>query len=54
LGVIADFQGKELDDEKVVEEYKEIRDAVLLDVSLGFVRDEDKADLQASCWRQVP
>lgn len=38
LGVIADFQGKELDDEKVVEEYKEIRDAVLLDVSLPFVR----------------
>lgn len=33
LGVIADFQGREMDHEKVVEEYKEIRDAVLADVS---------------------
>lgn len=33
LAVIADFQGAALDDEKVLEEYKEIRDAVLADVS---------------------
>ena len=33
LAVIADFQGKALDDEKVLAEYKEIRDAVLADVS---------------------
>lgn len=33
LAVIADFQGKPLDDEDVLAEYKEIRDAVLLDVS---------------------
>ncbi len=32
LAVIADFQGKPLDDEKVLAEYKEIRDAVLADV----------------------
>jgi hypothetical protein len=34
LRVIADFQGKPLDHEDVLLEYKEIRDAVLLDVSL--------------------
>jgi hypothetical protein len=33
LAVIADFQGKALDDEKVLLEYKEIRDAVVADVS---------------------
>lgn len=33
LQVIADFQGKSLDDYKVQEEYKEIRDGVLADVS---------------------
>lgn len=33
LAVIADFQGKALDHEDVQLEYKEIRDAVLLDVS---------------------
>lgn len=33
LSVIADFQGKALDHEEVVLEYKEIRDAVLADVS---------------------
>jgi hypothetical protein len=33
LRVIADFQGKPLDHEDVLLEYKEIRDAVLLDVS---------------------
>jgi hypothetical protein len=33
LAVIADFQGKPLDHEDVQLEYKEIRDAVLLDVS---------------------
>ena len=33
LGVIADFQGRAMDHEKVIEEYKEIRDAVLADVS---------------------
>jgi hypothetical protein len=33
LAVIADFQGAALDDEKVLQEYKEIRDAVLADVS---------------------
>jgi len=33
LRVIADFQGKPLDNEDVLLEYKEIRDAVLLDVS---------------------
>ena len=32
LAVIADFQGAELDDEKVLEEYKEIRDTVLASV----------------------
>lgn len=31
--MIADFQGKHLEDEKVLDEYKEIRDAVLADVS---------------------
>jgi hypothetical protein len=36
LGVIADFQGAALDDEKVLQEYKEIRDAVLADVGHGF------------------
>jgi hypothetical protein len=38
LAVIADFQGKPLDDEDVLLEYKEIRDAVLLDVSRGRLR----------------
>jgi hypothetical protein len=39
LAVIADFQGKPLDHEDVQLEYKEIRDAVLLDVSLrGGIR----------------
>jgi hypothetical protein len=33
LSVIADFQGAPLDDPRVQEEYKEIRDAVLADVS---------------------
>lgn len=33
LAVIAYFQGASLDDEKVLQEYKEIRDAVLADVS---------------------
>lgn len=33
LAVIADFQGKPLDDFKVQEEYKEIRDGVMADVS---------------------
>jgi hypothetical protein len=33
LAVIADFQGAPLDDPRVQEEYKEIRDAVLADVS---------------------
>lgn len=42
--MIADFQGRELDDEKVIAEYKEIRDAVLLDVRLDFSR-KDWADL---------
>lgn len=32
LAVIADFQGKALDDISVQAEYKEIRDAVLADV----------------------
>lgn len=41
LAVIADFQGKPLDHEDVQLEYKEIRDAVLLDVSF----------LSASCAR---
>lgn len=36
LAVIADFQGKPLDHEDVLLEYKEIRDAVLLDVSRGI------------------
>ncbi|OCF35876.1 hypothetical protein I316_02369 [Kwoniella heveanensis BCC8398] len=35
LAVIADFQGKELDAPSVQEEYKEIRDAVLLDRAVG-------------------
>ncbi|WVW80564.1 hypothetical protein I302_102550 [Kwoniella bestiolae CBS 10118] len=35
LAVIADFQGKELDAHSVQEEYKEIRDAVLLDRATG-------------------
>ncbi|KAK1923204.1 hypothetical protein DB88DRAFT_494227 [Papiliotrema laurentii] len=35
LGVIADFQGAALDDEKVLQEYKEIRDAVLADRAVG-------------------
>lgn len=35
LKVISDFQGKPLDDFKVQEEYKEIRDGVLADVSCG-------------------
>ncbi|ORY28027.1 putative receptor [Naematelia encephala] len=35
LAVIADFQGKALDDEKVLAEYKEIRDAVLADRAVG-------------------
>lgn len=34
LAVIADFQGAALDDEKVLQEYKEIRDAVLADVGV--------------------
>jgi hypothetical protein len=33
LAVIADFQGAALDDELVLAEYKEIRDAVVADVS---------------------
>ena len=33
ISVIADFQGRAMDDEKVLAEYKEIRDAVLADVS---------------------
>lgn len=41
--MIADFQGRELDDERVVAEYKEIRDAVLLDVS-KHRRKGNKAD----------
>ncbi len=32
LAVIADFQGAPLDDEMVIQEYKDIRDAVLADV----------------------
>lgn len=32
LAVIADFQGGALDDDNVLAEYKEIRDAVLADV----------------------
>jgi len=35
LAVIADFQGKALDDELVLAEYKEIRDAVLADRAVG-------------------
>jgi sugar porter (SP) family MFS transporter len=35
LNVIADFQGKPLDDFKVQEEYKEIRDGVLADRAVG-------------------
>ncbi|WWC72683.1 uncharacterized protein I206_106647 [Kwoniella pini CBS 10737] len=35
LAVIADFQGKELDAPSVQEEYREIRDAVLLDRATG-------------------
>ncbi|RXK41044.1 hypothetical protein M231_01675 [Tremella mesenterica] len=35
LAVIADFQGNALDDERVVAEYKEIRDAVLADRAVG-------------------
>jgi hypothetical protein len=37
LAVIADFQGKPLDHEDVQLEYKEIRDAVLADVSVARV-----------------
>lgn len=33
LAVIGDFQGAALDDEKVLLEFKEIRDAVLADVN---------------------
>lgn len=33
MAVIADFQGAALDDDKVIAEYKEIRDAVIADVS---------------------
>ena len=33
IAVIADFQGAPLDDDNVLAEYKEIRDAVLADVS---------------------
>ena len=33
INVIADFQGRARDHEKVLAEYKEIRDAVLADVS---------------------
>lgn len=46
LAVIADFQGAALDDEKVLQEYKEIRDAVLADVS-GRAFD---ADPSAGGW----
>ncbi|WWC92436.1 uncharacterized protein L201_007394 [Kwoniella dendrophila CBS 6074] len=35
LAVIADFQGKDLDSHSVQEEYREIRDAVLLDRAVG-------------------
>ena len=35
LAVIADFEGKPLDHEDVQLEYKEIRDAVLLDVGVS-------------------
>jgi len=38
LAVIADFQGAELDDEAVLAEYKEIRDAVLADVGVKHSR----------------
>lgn len=34
LSVIADFQGGQLDDPLVLAEYKEIRDAVLIDVGV--------------------
>lgn len=50
LAVIADFQGKELDHEDVQLEYKEIRDAVLLDV--GPARLSDKK-LEAHTKRAV-
>lgn len=34
MAVITDFQGAALDDDKVIAEYKEIRDAVIADVSI--------------------
>jgi hypothetical protein len=46
LRVIADFQGKPLDHEDVLLEYKEIRDAVLLDVSYVLRGAWDRADVQ--------
>jgi hypothetical protein len=45
LRVIADFQGKPLDHEDVLLEYKEIRDAVLLDVSYFWRGAWDGADV---------
>lgn len=38
LAVIADFQGAPLDDVKVLEEYKEIRDTVLASVRVPVLQ----------------
>ena len=46
LAVIADFQGKPLDHEDVLAEYKEIRDAVLLDVSGVLLLSHTRLTLQ--------
>lgn len=51
LAVIADFQGKALDDELVLAEYKEIRDAVLADVRRYSIRERAIADLREACRR---
>ena len=52
LAVIADFQGRDLDDELVIAEYKEIRDAVLADVSLMQAKGA-RPDNPASRWRSI-
>ena len=48
LAVIADFQGAALDDDNVLAEYKEIRDAVLADVGVVVFL------LMTACrWRSI-
>ena len=53
LAIIADFQGAELDDPSVLAEYKEIRDAVLADVSRARERRPMTNELSARCRRSI-